>query len=142
MLCLGSVAITLEQGQHKEKESGLQQEKRVLKVEIKEMELAHQETVKTLKKVCLTYCSEELLSWWYWQEHDQALTKVREEFEQRAVDLENKYERKMSALREELELRRKTEIHEVEEVHDLHCIHTHSTHHCTQFSHMPHIIVY
>lgn len=28
-----------------------------------------------------------------------------------------KYDRKMAALREELELRRKTEIHEVEEVH-------------------------
>ena len=41
---------------------------------------------------------------------------MREEFEQRAVDLENKYDRKMSALRDELELRRKTEIHEVEEV--------------------------
>lgn len=48
---IGSVAITLEQGQHKERESGLEQEKRVLKVEIKEIELAHQETIKTLKKV-------------------------------------------------------------------------------------------
>lgn len=48
---IGSVAITLEQGQHKERESGLGQEKRVLKVEIKEIELAHQETIKTLKKV-------------------------------------------------------------------------------------------
>ena len=43
---------------------------------------------------------------------------MREEFEQRAVDLENKYDRKMSALRDELELRRKTEIHEVEEVRE------------------------
>ena len=51
LFTVGSVAITIEQGQHKEKESGLGQEKRVLKVEIKEMELAHQETVKTLKKV-------------------------------------------------------------------------------------------
>ena len=51
---LGSVAITLEQNQHKEKEVGLHQEKRVLKVEIKEMELAHQEMIKALKKVSTT----------------------------------------------------------------------------------------
>ena len=50
-LIIGSVVLTLEQSQHSERESGLGQEKRVLKVEIKEMELAHQETVKALKKV-------------------------------------------------------------------------------------------
>ena len=41
---------------------------------------------------------------------------MREQFEQRSSDLEAKYDRKMSALRDELELRRKTEVHEVEEV--------------------------
>ena len=49
----GSVAITLEQNQHKEKEEELGHEKRALKVEIKELELAHQETVKSLKKVSI-----------------------------------------------------------------------------------------
>lgn len=47
----GSVAITLEQNQHKGKEEDSGHEKRALKVEIKELELAHQETVKSLKKV-------------------------------------------------------------------------------------------
>ena len=32
------------------------------------------------------------------------------------LEIEAKYEKKMRALREELELRRKTEIHEIEEV--------------------------
>ena len=32
------------------------------------------------------------------------------------LELEEKYEKKMQALRDELELRRKTEIHEIEEV--------------------------
>ena len=41
---------------------------------------------------------------------------MKEQFEQRSSDLEAKYDRKMSALRDELELRRKTEVHEVEEV--------------------------
>ena len=33
------------------------------------------------------------------------------------TEIESKYDKKMKALREELELRRKTEIHEIEEVH-------------------------
>jgi len=32
------------------------------------------------------------------------------------LELEQKYEKKMQVLRDELELRRKTEIHEIEEV--------------------------
>jgi len=32
------------------------------------------------------------------------------------TEIESKYDKKMKALREELELRRKTEIHEIEEV--------------------------
>jgi hypothetical protein len=50
----GSVAITLEQAKHKEKESELNMEKRTLKVELKELELAHQETIKALQRV--SYC--------------------------------------------------------------------------------------
>jgi len=34
------------------------------------------------------------------------------------TEIESKYDKKMKALREELELRRKTEIHEIEEVFD------------------------
>lgn len=41
---------------------------------------------------------------------------MREAFEQRASDLEDKYDHKLTSLREELDLRRKTEVHEVEEV--------------------------
>lgn len=47
----GAVAITLEQKQHKERESEMKGDKRTLKIEIKEMELAHEEMVKNLKKV-------------------------------------------------------------------------------------------
>ena len=45
------MAVTLEQSKHREQETELQTEKRSLKVELKELELAHQETVKALKKV-------------------------------------------------------------------------------------------
>lgn len=48
---LGTVAVTLEQSKHREREGELRSEKRVLKVESKEMELAHQEAIKKLKMV-------------------------------------------------------------------------------------------
>ena len=48
---VGAVAITLEQNQHKEREGEMKSDKRALKIEIKEMELAHEEMVKNLKKV-------------------------------------------------------------------------------------------
>ena len=50
-LLIGAVAITLEQNQHKEREAEMKGDKRALKIEIKEMELAHEEMVKNLKKV-------------------------------------------------------------------------------------------
>jgi len=63
-----SVAVTLEQSQHGEKEVEMRQEKRALKVDLKEMELAHQEAVKTLK-----------------MEHDKHVTRMREDFERLAT---------------------------------------------------------
>lgn len=44
------------------------------------------------------------------------MTKLRQEFEARASEQLKKYDQKLVTLREELELRRKTEIHEIEEV--------------------------
>lgn len=48
---LGAVAVTLEQSQHRERESVTTREKRDLKVQLKEMELAQQQKVKTLMRV-------------------------------------------------------------------------------------------
>ena len=44
------------------------------------------------------------------------MTKLRQDFEARADEQLRKHEQKITALRDELELRRKTEIHEIEEV--------------------------
>ena len=49
------------------------------------------------------------------QAQDEAITNLRADFEREAREIELKYERKMRALRDELDLRRKTEIHEIEE---------------------------
>ena len=40
---------------------------------------------------------------------------MREEFQNQAKEIEDKYEKKLKQLREELDIRRKTEIHEIEE---------------------------
>ena len=56
-VCAGAVAMTLEEEQHRQQEAEVQQEKRSLKVELKEMELAHQDAVKALKMVSYSRCS-------------------------------------------------------------------------------------
>ena len=59
---VGAVAMTLEEEQHRQHEGDVRQEKRTLKVELKEMELAHQDATKALKMVC-NYCSVESVVW-------------------------------------------------------------------------------
>ena len=49
------------------------------------------------------------------QSNDEQITQLRQDFERQAKEIESKYEKKMRALRDELDLRRKTEIHEIEE---------------------------
>jgi polyhydroxyalkanoate synthesis regulator phasin len=61
-------------------------------------EVAHAEIVRALKV-----------------EQAKELTKLRQEFELQARELGSKYEKKMKMLRDDLELRRKQEIHEIEE---------------------------
>lgn len=48
-------------------------------------------------------------------EQAKELPKLRQEFELQARELGSKYEKKMKMLRDDLELRRKQEIHEIEE---------------------------
>ncbi|XP_019629401.1 PREDICTED: growth arrest-specific protein 8-like [Branchiostoma belcheri] len=93
-----AVALKLAQDDHRGNEGDLRSEKRSLKVELKEQELAHEDIIKNLKI-----------------KHDEAITELRQDFEREAREIEAKYEKKMRMLREELELRRKTEIHEIEE---------------------------
>ena len=61
-------------------------------------EVAHAEIVRALKV-----------------EQAKELTKLRQELELQARELGVKYEKKMKMLRDDMELRRKQEIHEIEE---------------------------
>ncbi|KAM8955334.1 dynein regulatory complex subunit 4 isoform 2-T2 [Lycaon pictus] len=47
--------------------------------------------------------------------HTEEITKMRNDFERQVREIEAKYDKKMKMLRDELDLQRKTEIHEVEE---------------------------
>lgn len=93
-----AVALKLSQNDHRSNETDLRKDKRGLKVELKEQELAHEDVIKNLKKA-----------------HDETITNLGQDFERQAREIEQKYEKKMRALRDELDLRRKTEIHEIEE---------------------------
>lgn len=71
---------------------------RSLKVELKEVELSHQEVVKSLRI-----------------DHERELSTLRVDFDRRAKELYNKYSVKTSAIRDDLELRRKSEYMQLEE---------------------------
>ncbi|XP_023560987.1 growth arrest-specific protein 8 isoform X2 [Octodon degus] len=94
----GAVAMKLAQKEHRVQEGALRKDMRVLKVELKEQELAGEVVVKNLRL-----------------KHAEEITKMRSDFERQVREIETKYDKKMKVLRDELDLRRKTEIHEVEE---------------------------
>jgi len=99
----GEMALKLQQDEFAKREDDLQQDKRSLKLDLKEMELAHEDVVRQLKL-----------------DNAKEITKLRQEFELNAKELQNKYEKKMKMLRDDLELRRKQEIHEIEERKNTH----------------------
>ena len=67
-------------------------------MELKEIELAHQQAEQ----------QAELAS-------DATVTSLHEQMRVQARDLRHKYEEQLDALRDDLELQRKAEVHEIEE---------------------------
>ena len=99
----GELSLKKQQDDFLRRDSELQKDKRSLKQELKEKELANEHFVRQLKL-----------------EHAKEITKLRQEFELQARELQQKYEKKMKILRDDLELRRKQEIHEIEERKNTH----------------------
>ncbi|EPZ34234.1 Growth arrest-specific protein 8 domain-containing protein [Rozella allomycis CSF55] len=91
-------ALQLDHDEAVERENDLKKDKKALKLELKELELANEAIIRDLK-----------------DKHDQEITKLRQDFERRLKEMGSKYEKRMKVLREDLELRRKNEIHEIEE---------------------------
>ncbi|CAO2609533.1 Dynein regulatory complex subunit 4 [Lemmus lemmus] len=94
----GTVVMKLAQKEHRTQEGTLRKDMRTLKVELKEQELANEVVIKNLRLVG-TGCASAAV---------EACVRCLSE-------IEAKYDKKMKMLRDELDLRRKTEIHEVEE---------------------------
>jgi hypothetical protein len=91
-------SLTQASTEHDEQQDILKKDKRALKLEIKELELSHEDVIRNLKA-----------------KHDSEINSFRVDFERRAKELQVKYERRVKSIRDDLELRRKNEIHEIEE---------------------------
>ncbi|XP_071423857.1 dynein regulatory complex subunit 4 [Pithys albifrons albifrons] len=94
----GILSLKRAQKDHWDQEQELWKEKRSLKAQLKEQQLANEAAVTNL---CL--------------KHEEEMARLRSDFETQAKEMDAKYNRKMEALREEMDLRRKREIHELEE---------------------------
>ncbi|XP_074769423.1 dynein regulatory complex subunit 4 isoform X3 [Athene noctua] len=94
----GTLSMKRAEEDHWAQEMDLRKEMRSLKVELKKQELASEVVVKNTRL-----------------EQEQEITRLRKDFERQVKEIEAKYTKKMQALRDDLDLRRKTEIHEVEE---------------------------
>ena len=99
----GESALEDEHEASVRREVELKRLKKSLKLELTERELANEFQITEWK-----------------QKHAKNLGKLREEFNHNIELLEGKYKDKLSALKRDLELRRKVEVHEIEERKNLH----------------------
>lgn len=96
-------SLKLSQDDYRDNERELKADKRRLKFDLKEIELSHEDYLKSLK-----------------QEQDRRITVLRQEFERHAKELQQKYERKRKAFRDELEAKRKVATQTIEERKNVH----------------------
>ena len=99
----GESALEDEHEASVRREVELKRLKKSLKLELTERELANEFQITEWK-----------------QKHAKNLGKLREEFNHNIELLEGKYKDKLAALKRDLELRRKVEVHEIEERKNLH----------------------
>ncbi|KAL7055391.1 hypothetical protein AAHC03_022606 [Spirometra sp. Aus1] len=91
-------ALRLAEESFGEQKSMLVQDKRLLKVSLKESQLAKEDMMRKMK---LT--------------HEEQFHKLREDFERQLEENRRQNQEKMKKLQESMELQRKTELHETEE---------------------------
>uniref|UniRef100_A0A671S1S6 Dynein regulatory complex subunit 4 n=1 Tax=Sinocyclocheilus anshuiensis TaxID=1608454 RepID=A0A671S1S6_9TELE len=92
------VSSKLLQKEHTAFENQLRKDMCCLKVDVKEQELSNENVIKNLHL-----------------KHDEEITVLRNDFARQVREIESKYKKRMQKLRQEEELRCKTEIHEIEE---------------------------
>lgn len=92
------VALKMAQDDNRENASDVKTDKRNLNIELKEIEISHEEYIRGLKR-----------------EQDQKITFLRHEFERKANEAQKLFEARMKKTRERLDRTRKDEIKSIEE---------------------------
>ncbi|CAM9572702.1 unnamed protein product [Chrysoparadoxa australica] len=99
----GERALKLLQDDSRAGEGELKVDRRALKLALKEMELSHEDYLKSSK-----------------QQQDRAITLLRGEYERKTSEIHKNFEKRMKMVREQLEARRKLETASIEEKKNLH----------------------
>merc|ERR1719271_203571 len=92
------LALKLQEDHHRVTECEIKKDKRALRVEMKESEVAQEDFIRMLKL-----------------EQDQKILDLRQEFDRKARDMQQKYGLKMKTIREDMEKARKKQIQKIEE---------------------------
>lgn len=92
------LALKLQEDHHRVTEAEIQKDKRSLKVEMKESEVAHEDFLRMLKL-----------------EQDQKILELRQEYDRKARDMQAKYELRMKTIRDDMEKLRRKQIQKIEE---------------------------
>ena len=92
------MALKMAQDDDRETELDVKDDRRVLILALRELELSHEEYIRGLKR-----------------EQDQRITTLRHEFERKANEIQKSFDARIKKAREELDKRRKEEIKVIEE---------------------------
>jgi growth arrest-specific protein 8 len=91
-------ALKMAQDDNREGESDIKEDRRALRITVREIEITHEEYLRGLKR-----------------EQDQKITMLRHEFERRSNEIQKLYEAQMKKTRDGLDKRRKEEIRAIED---------------------------
>merc|ERR1719377_247776 len=87
------LALKLQEDHHRVTEAEIKKDKRSLRVQMKESEVAQEDFIRMLKL-----------------EQDQKILELRQEFDRRARDMQQKYDLRMKTIRDEMEKQRRKQI--------------------------------
>jgi len=91
-------ALKMAQDDDREAELDIKEDRRYINIALKEIELSHEEYIRSLKR-----------------EQDQNVTELRHQFERNANDLMKAWEARMKKTREQLDKQRKDEVKSIED---------------------------
>ncbi len=91
-------ALKMAQDDDRENEIDIKDDRRLLNIQLKELEFTHEEYIRSLKR-----------------EQDSKVTFLRHEFERRASEITKNYDMRMKKTREQLDRKRKDEIKSIED---------------------------